>query len=58
MHFFAFDILERTHTFQHFVEIHLVTVEFRTIYTNEFSLSSYSDTASTAHTCSVHHDRI
>ena len=57
-HFFTFHILERTHTLEHFVEVHLVTVEFRTVYANELGLSTYSDTTSTTHTGTVHHDCI
>ena len=57
-HFFTFHILERTHTLEHFIEIHLVAVEFRTIHANELGLSTYGDTASTTHTGTIHHNRI
>ena len=40
MYFFTFNILERSHTLQHFIEIHLMSVELRTIYANEFRLAS------------------
>ena len=58
MYFFTFNILERSHTLQHFIEIHLMSVELRTIYANEFRLTSHSDTARSAHTCTIYHDRI
>ena len=57
-HFFTFHILERTHTLEHFVEIYLMAVEFRTVHTNELGLTTYSNTASTTHTGTVYHDGV
>ncbi len=58
VHLFAFDAFESTHTFQHFVEVHLMSVELRTVYTHEFCFTADRNTAGTAHACTVHHDGV
>ena len=58
VHLLTFDALEGTHTLQHLVEVYLMTIKFRSVYTNEFGLSADGDAASTAHTCTIHHDCI
>ena len=35
-----------------------MAVKFRSVYTNEFGLSTDGNTTSTAHTCTIHHDCI
>ena len=50
---------ERCNTLlKHFIKVHLMTVEFGTVNTNELRFSSYRDTASTTHAGSVYHDGI
>ena len=56
VHFFALNAFECSHAFQHFVEVYLVTVKFRSVYTYEFGLAADGDTAGAAHACSVYHD--
>ena len=58
MNFFTFNILEGSHTFQHLVEVHLMTVEFRTIHTYELRLSAHGDTTSTTHARTIHHNGV
>ena len=58
MKFFAFDVFKRTHTLQHLVEVYLMSVELWSVNAYKTSLSAYSDTASTAHTCTVYHDGV
>ena len=58
MNFLTFNIAEGTHTLQHFIKVHLVSVKFRTINTYKLGLSANSDTAGTAHTGTVNHDCI
>ena len=58
MNFFTLNILESPHTFQHLVEVHLMTIEFRTIHAYELRLSAHGDTASTTHTRTIHHDGV
>ena len=43
MHFFALNAFECSHAFQHFVEVYLVTVKFRSVYTYEFGLAADGD---------------
>ena len=54
----AFYFFESSHTFQHLIEVYLVCIEFRPVHANEFCLSADSNSASTTHTCSVHHNCI
>ena len=58
MNFLPLDITECAHTFQHLVEIYLMSVELRTVYTYELGLPAYGDAARAAHARSVHHDGI
>ena len=50
--------LECTHTLEHLVPVDKSSVKLRTIDANKLCLSSDSESAGTAHTCSVHHDCI
>ena len=57
-HFFTFHILERTHTFEHLVPFHLMTVKLGTIHANKLCFSAHGDAAGTAHACSIHHNGV
>ena len=54
----AFYIVVHSLTFHHILPVDLIAVEFRTVDAGEFCLATNSDTASTAHTCTINHDGV
>ena len=58
LHLMYFDILEGTHALEHLVEVYLMAVKLGAVDTYKLGLATYGDTASTAHTRTVYHDRV
>ena len=58
LHLLHFDVFEGTHTLEHLVEVYLMTIKLGAINANELGLTTYGDTASTTHTCTVYHDGV
>ena len=57
-HCFQLFCLEGTGTAQHFVEVHLMSVELGTIDAHEACLATNGDAAGTTHTRTVNHDGV
>ncbi len=51
-------VFESSHALQHFVEVHLMSVELWAVDTYKFGLASDSDTAGATHTGAIHHNGI
>ena len=57
-HFLLLLTLECAHSLEHLIPIHESTVKFRTVDADELRLSANGESASSAHTCSVHHNGV
>ena len=57
-HLFTLYVLERTHAFEHLIEVHLMTVKLRTIHADKLGLSTHRNAAGTTHTCTIYHDGV
>ena len=58
LHLFTLCILEGTHALEHLIPVNQCSVKLRTVDADKLSLAANGQSAGTAHTCTIHHDRV
>ena len=58
LHLFTLCILEGTHALEHLIPVNQCSVKLRTVDADKLSLAANGQSAGTAHTCTIHHNRV